>query len=278
MDTKLGFIVFHMFIPEDSEKIIESYFKVIKNQGVYDEVDHILLYIKYVDDNTLTKVKDIISNYSKIQILRCEHRLDPLNEIVTPYIALPPLEENPERPLWSTIGEGETLLHLFDDPLLNEYKEKYEFGLFLHSKSISHYTKWNLRVGLTPPEGYWNHSGVYYGVKSIKWCRKLCTLEDRSVDLDCAQSFIFKCKDIQQFSIYDFLKGVWEIDATKNQKYRFVRLQGGKLPHYNKHIEQMGILKFEGEFKFKIINRLGHTFFVDKLNFLLDKKDFIPIE
>lgn len=206
--SKIDYIIFHIFLPENKECVIKGYLDILTRHGLYDEVEEIFVYMKYTDISTLMLVLKMFEDYSKIKILHCEHNDDTYSSFIQRQLKMP-TPNGVMNPAITRLGEGETLMRMFDDPLLKVKMGKYKTGLFLNSKSISFFTDHNTRR----IEG--DHEDPEFALEVfIKRKKKFISFIDTYEKFNGnfgVQMFIFRSDWFKNITVSDYLESMWNL-------------------------------------------------------------------
>lgn len=216
-----NYIIFHLFVVENSMHLINNYFRQIIINKVYNKVEKIFISIRYTCEKTLYEVKKIINFYNKIVIIDYKHYNDPYDSEVKDAF-FPNENYYLTRNAKSKLGEIETIFKMFYDKKYIEIKKRYKIGFFIHSKNISRGTEYNLlRHG--------DKHGIY-NKQIINYHHNLKNLNNRLIGV-WSNFFLFKSEWIPDLNSFQELLRIFYYDFDFYSKKRNTERRDGNLNH-----------------------------------------------
>lgn len=272
--------VFHLLVIEDSSEIVQSYVKSIVDCGLYDDCDKFIFNIRYTNFDEYIKCFNILKKYDKFCTISCDHNDSDFSMYVQEYCnyniletirkrkhCLEYLKANEDVPLHYRLGEVETIMNLICNPNFKSAIEGYDYGLFFHSKSMSHLSNIN-----DHPK---SAETTVDDIKNIMRDRTAGykNLLDRTIEDDRFThyngnvSFAFKCEWLTGMNIEKYFKIFQEYEHFDFTNYP-VRMRSFSFRRGNMFLA-------EEDGKFTMADRHIFYDFPSNVNFMADQKGSI---
>lgn len=271
--------IFHLLIIENCEDIVQSYINSIIKHGLYHQCDNFYIRIKYLDIGSLNSVLKLLKEYDKFNILSIEYNNSDFSHSFKKYCnydilqkyrdrrnnILDYIENKKQIPIYYRLGEVETILDMICNYQYKDILNEYDYGLFFHSKSISHITNINEKFGkdsLTTE----NIIKEKFDIAIKKYKKTLCYLENDRFGYigDYNRLFSYKCQWFNDISIEKYLKCMkyyegYDFSQFERKINPFPFIRGSKFIYIN-------------DYSIEFADRHAFADFPSNINFLIDKE------